>query len=73
MNHENNTEHASQLNRQQWEPAGVVSVMEDDKTPKYGEGTFKNAKGGMLTLEVKEAFHNKGIMEGQENSNPGLQ
>lgn len=64
MTNENNKEHASQLNRQPWEPAGVVSVLNDDKTPKYGDDGEKNAKGGMLTLEVKEAFHNEGIMQG---------
>lgn len=64
MSNENNKEHASQLNRQPWEPAGVVSVLEDDKTPKYGDKGGKNAKGGMLTLEVKEALHDKGIMQG---------
>ncbi|AFQ43249.1 MULTISPECIES: hypothetical protein [Desulfosporosinus] len=72
MTIENDKEHASQLNRQTWEPAGVVSVVEDDKTPKYGKDSFKNAKGGMLTLEVKEAFHNKGLMQGQKNSNPEI-
>ena len=64
MTNENNKEHASQLNRQPWEPAGVVSVVDDDKTPKYSDNGGKNAKGGMLTLEVNEVFHNKGIMEG---------
>jgi len=70
MSNENDKEHASQLNRQPWEPAGVVSVVEDDKIPKYGDNGSKNAKGGMLTLEVKEVFHNKGIMQGLNNSNP---
>ncbi|EGW38249.1 hypothetical protein [Desulfosporosinus sp. OT] len=64
MGNENDKEHASQLNRQPWEPAGVVSVVNDDTTPKYGKERLKNAKGGMLTLEVEEVFHNKGIMEG---------
>lgn len=64
MTNENDKEHASQLNRQPWEPAGVVSVVNDDKTPKYGDNGLKNANGGMLTLEVKEAFHDQGIMEG---------
>ncbi|AET66996.1 hypothetical protein Desor_1334 [Desulfosporosinus orientis DSM 765] len=64
MPNENNKEHASQLNRQPWEPAGVVSVVKDDQTPKYGDNGGENAKGGMLTLEVNEVFHNKGIMQG---------
>ncbi|OLN31581.1 hypothetical protein [Desulfosporosinus metallidurans] len=63
MGNENIKEHASQLNRQPWEPAGVVSVINDDKTPNYGKDGRKNAKGGMLTLEVEEVFHNKGIIE----------
>ncbi|MDP4126029.1 MAG: hypothetical protein Q8912_03700 [Bacillota bacterium] len=66
MGNENDKEHASQLNRQPWEPAGVVSVVNDDQTPKYGKNSPKNAKGGMLTLEVEEVFHNKGIMEGTQ-------
>ncbi|MCB8818728.1 hypothetical protein [Desulfosporosinus shakirovi] len=70
MSNENDKEHASQLNRQPWEPAGVVSVIEDDKTPKYGDDGGKNAKGGMLTLEVKEVFHDKGIMRGLNNTSP---
>ncbi|WP_088226735.1 hypothetical protein [Desulfosporosinus sp. FKB] len=70
MGNENDKEHASQLNRQPWEPAGVVSVVDDDQTPKYGTNGRKNAKGGQLTLEVDEVFHNRGIMEGtQLNSN----
>lgn len=64
MTNENDKEHASQLNRQPWEPAGVVSVVNDDQIPKYGNNGRKNAKGGMLTLEVDEVLHNKGIMEG---------
>lgn len=66
MGNENDKEHASQLNRQPWEPAGVVSVVNDDTTPNYGKSRRKNAKGGMLTLEVDEVFHNKGIMEGTQ-------
>lgn len=66
MSNENDKEHASQLNRQPWEPAGVVSVLDDDKTPKYGNNGGKNAKGGMLTLEVNEVLHNEGIMKGTQ-------
>lgn len=66
MGNENIKEHASQLNRQPWEPAGVVSVIKDDKTPNYDETGRRNPKGGILTLEVDEVFHNKGIMEGTE-------
>ena len=67
MSHENDKEHASQLNRQTWEPAGVVSVLNDDSTLKFGKDGRKNAKGGKLTLEVDEIVHNKGIMEGSQN------
>lgn len=67
MSNENNKEHASQLNRQPWEPAGVVSVVKDDSTPKYGKDGRKNAQGGMLTLEIDEIFHNKQIMEGSQD------
>lgn len=67
MSNENDKEHASQLNRQPWEPAGVVSVVKDDTTPNYGNNGRKNAKGGILTLEVDEVFHNKGIMEGTQH------
>ena len=35
MSDENDKEHASQLNRQLWEPAGVVSVVNDVTTPNY--------------------------------------
>ncbi|MDR3543644.1 MAG: hypothetical protein P4L69_22210 [Desulfosporosinus sp.] len=66
MGNENDKEHAQQLNRQPWEPAGVVSVVNDESTPKYGNKGRKNAKGGILTLEVDEVFHNKGIMEGTQ-------
>lgn len=66
MSSENDKEHVSQLNRQQWEPAGVVSVVNDDTTLNYGNNGLKNAKGGILTLEVDEIFHNKGIMEGTQ-------
>lgn len=66
MGNENDKEHASQLNRQPWEPAGVVSVVNDDTTQKYGKDGRKNAKGGMITLEVDEVLHNKGVMEGTQ-------
>ena len=66
MGNENIEEHAAQLHRQPWEPAGVVSV-NNDETPDYGK-VRKNSKGGILTLEVEEVFHNKGIMEGTQKS-----
>ena len=66
MSNENDQEHASQLKRQNWEPAGVVSVVNDDTTPKYAHNVRKDAKGGILSLEVEEIFHNKGIMEGTQ-------
>ena len=65
MGNENDKEHASQLNRQPWEPAGVVSVVNDDTTPNYGNSR-KNAKGGIINLEVDEVFYNKGIMDGTQ-------
>jgi hypothetical protein len=71
MGNENNKEHASQLNRQPWEPTGVVSVVNDDSIPKYGKNGRKNAKGGILALEIDEVFHNKGIMEGTQNTQNG--
>ncbi len=66
MSNENDKEHASQLKRQPWEPAGVVSVVNDDTTPKYGENGRKNAKGGIINLEVDGIFQNKGIMDGTQ-------
>jgi len=69
MGNENNKEHASQLNRQPWEPAGVVSVVNDDKTLKYGNNGGKNSKGGILSLEVNEVLHNEGIMKGLNDTN----
>ena len=68
MGNENIKEHAAQLNRQPWEPAGVVSVVNDDPILKYGKDGRENAKGGILTLEVDGMFHNKGLMEGTEKS-----
>jgi len=65
MGNENDKEHASQLKRQPWEPAGVVSVVNDDATPKYGKSN-KKGKGGILNLEIEEVFQNKGIMEGTQ-------
>ena len=56
----------SELKRQLWEPAGVVSVVKNDKTSEYTNNGGKYAKGGILSLEVEEVFHNKGIMEGTQ-------
>ena len=50
------------LNRQIWEPAGVVSVNEDTNGINYGENTKETKKGGQISLEVEEVFHNKGVM-----------
>lgn len=52
-----------ELNRQIWEPAGVVSVSNDSKGMNYGANSKETKKGGQLTLEVEEVFHNKGVME----------
>ena len=62
----NEKENDPQIDRQLWEPAGVVSVANDDTTQTYGNDGRKNAKGGILTLEIDEVFHNKGIMEGTQ-------
>lgn len=66
MNNENTKEHAFQLNRQPWEPAGVVSVVNDESTQNYSKNDHAATKGGILSLEVNEVFHNKGIMEGTQ-------
>lgn len=52
-----------ELNRQIWEPAGVVSVSDDSKGMNYGVNSKETKKGGQITLEVEEVFHNKGVME----------
>lgn len=52
-----------ELNRQIWEPAGVVSVSKESKGINYGADSKETKKGGQLTLEVEEVFHNKGVME----------
>jgi len=44
-------------------------VVKDDTTPKYAHNVRKDAKGGILSLEVEEVFHNKGIMEGTQLKN----
>ncbi|HEY8911334.1 MAG TPA: hypothetical protein VIM51_13805 [Desulfosporosinus sp.] len=67
MGNENIEEHAAQLKRQPWEPAGVVSVVNDDEVLNYGKNDPNSEKGGLLSLEVEEIFHNKGIMEGTQN------
>jgi hypothetical protein len=61
MNEEKNS--GTDLNRQIWEPAGVVSVTNESKGMNYGAHSKETRKGGQLTLEVEEVFHNQGIME----------
>lgn len=51
-----------ELKRQIWEPAGVISVS-DQPGNDYGTEPHESKKGGQITLEVEEAFHNKGLME----------
>lgn len=51
-----------ELKRQLWEPAGVISVsspIEED----FGVEPHESIKGGQITLEVENVFHNKGLME----------
>lgn len=56
---------ARQLNRQSWEPAGVVSVIKAKAAPK---GTTATDKGGALKLEVENTLHDEGLMLGEERS-----
>jgi hypothetical protein len=52
-----------ELKRQLWESAGVISVT-GQTGDDYGSEPHESKKGGQITLEVEEAFHNKGLMEG---------
>lgn len=45
-----------------WEPAGVINT---DENPPAQSGKKAPDKGGALNLETENAFHNKGLMEGQ--------
>lgn len=58
-----------ELKRQLWEPAGVVSV---SKQPgmNYEAEEHESKKGGQITIEVEEAFHNKGLMENLPENTP---
>lgn len=55
---------ARQLNRQAWEPAGVVSVADATNTP--AESRTPADKGGALKLEVENAFHDDGLIQGKK-------
>ena len=68
MNDEKNS--GKELNRQIWEPAGVVSVTNDPNGMDYGLKPKETKKGGQLTLEVNEVFHNKGVMENLPENTP---
>lgn len=61
---------AKELKRQIWEPAGVVSMPNESSAQgmDYGVAPKDAKKGGQLTLEVEEVFHNRGIMENLENT-----
>lgn len=58
-----------ELKRQLWEPAGVVSIS-DPSGMDYGVKPHDRKKEGQLTLEVEEAFHNKGLMENLPDNTP---
>lgn len=55
----------NELRRQLWEPQGVISQTQESNlnAMDYGTGSKEPKKGGQLTLEVEEVFHNRGIME----------
>jgi hypothetical protein len=61
MNDDKNS--GKELNRQIWEPAGVISVTNETKGTNYGVKSKENKMGGEIALEVEEVFHNKGVME----------
>lgn len=56
--------HAEQLNRQPWEPAGIVS--HSAKRDHYKK-TQTGDKGGVTNLDVDDIFHNEGIMKTDKN------
>lgn len=60
---------STELKRQIWEPAGVISQTQDASSSAvdYGEKPKDSKKGGQLTLEVEDVFHNRGIMENLQN------
>ena len=60
----------NELRRQLWEPQGVISQIQGSNldTMDYGIKTKDTKKGGQLTLEVEEVFHNRGIMENLQGS-----
>jgi hypothetical protein len=68
MNDEKNS--GKDLNRQIWEPAGVVSVTNESNGMNYGLKPKESKKGGQLTLEVDEVFCNKGVMENLPENTP---
>ena len=59
-----------ELKRQIWEPAGVISQPQDSSPSalNYGEKPKESKKGGQITMEVDEVFHNRGVMENLQNS-----
>lgn len=68
MNDDKNS--GQELNRQIWEPAGVISVMNENKGMNYGHRSKETKKGGQITLEVEEVFHNKAVMGNLPENTP---
>jgi len=52
------------LQRQLWEPQGVISqIQENSQATDYGDTPRGFKQGGQINLEVEEVLHNRGIME----------
>ncbi|TWH59097.1 hypothetical protein DesLBE_3466 [Desulfitobacterium sp. LBE] len=67
MNDQKNT--GKELKRQLWEPAGVISQTQESgsQAMDYGGQPKDSSKGGQITLEVEDVFHNRGVMENLQN------
>lgn len=68
MNDQKNS--SIEMKRQIWEPAGVISQTQGTRSSAvdYGEKPKESKKGGQLTLEVEDVFHNRGITENLKNT-----